>query len=246
MRKNSFNPIDSHPFKLSRAKIDLFQKCPCCFYLDRRLGLTPPGGPPFTLNNAVDELWKNEFDAHRSQGTPHPIAVKNGINAVPFQHEKMNDWRNNRRGLTFVHEPTQFLVSGAPDEIWVTPEGELIVVDVKATSKNSEVNVDADWQISYKQQIEIYQWLLRKNDFVVSKRGYFIYCNGMRDVTSSGTNLAFDISIIPYEGDDSWIEPILHDIRACLISEQIPNSEPDCKLCQYRFAVNAMLPAQTN
>ena len=41
-------------------------------------------------------------------------------------------------------------------------QGELIVVDVKATSKQTEVNLDADWQISYKQQMEIYQWLLLK------------------------------------------------------------------------------------
>jgi hypothetical protein len=172
-RKNLFN--HDTPFKLSRAKIDLFLECPCCFYLDRKLGVAPPGGPPFTLNNAVDELWKVEFDVHRAAGTAHPIAVKNDINAKPFQHEKIDDWRNNRRGLTYLHEPTQLLISGALDEIWVTPHDELIVVDVKATSKQSEVNLDAEWQISYKRQMEIYQWLLERNGFSVSKIGYFIY-----------------------------------------------------------------------
>ena len=41
---------------------------------------------------------------------------------------------------------------------------ELIIVDYKATAKNGEVNLDADWQIGYKRQMEIYQWLFRQND----------------------------------------------------------------------------------
>lgn len=225
------------PFKLSRAKIDLFLECPCCFYLDRKLGVAPPGGPPFTLNNAVDELWKDEFDVHRAAGTPHPIAVKNYIKATPFQHEKIDDWRNNRRGLTYLHEPTQLLVSGALDEIWVTPDDKLIVVDVKATSKQSEVNLDADWQISYKRQMEIYQWLLERNGFTVSKIGYFIYCNGRRDDASNGMRLAFDVKVIPYEGDHAWIEPTLYAVRSCLTSDKLPIPNSHCKMCRYRHSV---------
>lgn len=52
---------------------------------------------------------------------------------------------------------------------------ELIVVDYKATSKTTAVSLDADWQIAYKRQAEIYQWLLRKNDFSVSNIAYFVY-----------------------------------------------------------------------
>ena len=33
--------------------------------------------------------------------------------------------------------------------------------------------MDADWQIGYKRQMEIYQWLFRKNDFKVSNTDYF-------------------------------------------------------------------------
>ena len=52
----------SAPFKLSRTKIELFTGCPRCFFLDRRLGISRPGFPAFTLNNAVDYLLKKEFD----------------------------------------------------------------------------------------------------------------------------------------------------------------------------------------
>ncbi len=238
-KKASYQP--DQLFKLSRAKIELFCQCPCCFYLDRKLGFTPPSGPPFTLNSAVDELWKKEFDSYRIIAKPHPIMVEHGIDAIPFQHEKINDWRNNRRGVSFLHEPTQFLISGAVDEIWITPEDELIVVDVKATSKGGEINIDADWQMSYKRQMEIYQWLFRKNDFKVCNRGYFIYCNGKRDQGFFGNRLEFDISVIPYDGEDNWIEPKLREIHECLSSPNLPRSSDECQLCKYRLAVTTAL-----
>lgn len=235
-RKNAFDL--ENPYKLSRSKMDLFRQCPRCFYYTVKHGISVPSGPPFTLNNAVDELWKKEFDCHRDLGTPHPIAIKHSIDAIPFKSDFIDDWRNNRRGLTFLHEPTRFLVMGAPDEIWVTPSNELIVIDVKATSKSSEINLDADWQISYKQQVEVYQWLLRKNGYQVSNTAYFIYCNGKKDESSSGTRLEFEVSLIPYEGTDSWIELALLVIRECLVSDSIPEAGPDCKQCKYCNAVS--------
>lgn len=47
-------PGSPQPFKISRTKIDLFFKCPKCFYLDRVCGIAQPPGYPFALNAAVD------------------------------------------------------------------------------------------------------------------------------------------------------------------------------------------------
>src|SRR5438045_895738 len=88
--RNLFDP--AKPFRLSRSKIDLFMKCPRCFYLDRRLGLAQPSSPPYTLNSAVDKLLKKELDVYRAQGIPHPIAAQYGVDAIPFVHEDMDRW----------------------------------------------------------------------------------------------------------------------------------------------------------
>ena len=76
-------------WRLSRSKIDLFVECPRCFYLDNKLGLARPRYPAFTLNVAVDELLKKEFDMHRKQKTAHPLMDTYGIEAVPFEDERM-------------------------------------------------------------------------------------------------------------------------------------------------------------
>jgi CRISPR/Cas system-associated exonuclease Cas4 (RecB family) len=236
--KGLFDSIAKESFRISRSKIDLFLECPRCFYLDKKLGVARPPGFPFSLNNAVDTLLKKEFDSHRAKGTPHPLMKAYGIEAVPFAHEKIDEWRDSMRaGVQYLHKPTNLLVTGGIDDVWINPEGELIVVDYKATSKNGEVNLDADWQIAYKRQMEVYQWLLRNNGFKVSDTGYFVYCNGKTDPEAFDGKLEFDIKLIPYKGDDSWIEKTLKDIKKCLVSDSIPKSSNDCDYCQYRQAV---------
>lgn len=236
-RNGLFDPNSQDLFKVSRSKIDLFLECPQCFYLDRRLGTSRPPGFPFNLNKAVDTLLKKEFDAHRIAKSRHPLMEEYGIDAVPFQHEKLDEWRNTFKGIQYLHKPTNLLIMGAIDDVWVNPQEELIVVDYKATSKNGQVSIDADWQIAYKRQIEVYQWLLRQNGFKVSDTGYFVYCNGRADKEAFDKKIEFDISIIPYKGDDSWVEQAILDIHKCLISDKIPESGSDCDYCKYKQAV---------
>jgi hypothetical protein len=202
------------------------------------MGVGQPPGYPFNLNSAVDALLKKEFDIHRTNKTAHPLMEKYGIDAVPFQDERMDEWRDSlRRGIQHLHEKTNLLITGGVDDVWVNPQDELIIVDYKATSKNGEVNLDADWQIGYKRQMEVYQWLFRQNGFKVSKTGYFVYCNGDKDKEAFDAKLEFDIKVIPYEGDDSWVEKALLDAKKCLLKNSIPKSSSDCDYCRYVVAV---------
>ncbi len=236
--RNKFDANSSDLFRMSRSKIDLFINCPRCFYLDRKLGVAQPPGYPFSLNSAVDKLLKKEFDIHRAKGETHPLIKKYGIDAVPLAHKKMDEWRDSlRAGITFQIEGTHVVVTGGVDDVWVKPNGEFIIVDYKATSKDAEVTLDADWQIGYKRQMEIYQWLFRKNGFTVSSTGYFVYCNGNTDKEAFDGKLEFDIKIIPYVGDDSWIEKTVRDAIDCLKGNVLPESGPDCDYCKYRNAV---------
>ncbi|OGM97923.1 MAG: hypothetical protein A2817_01790 [Candidatus Yanofskybacteria bacterium RIFCSPHIGHO2_01_FULL_39_8b] len=227
------------PFKISRSKIDLFLACPRCFYLDRRLGVGRPPGFPFSLNSAVDALLKKEFDFHRANKTVHPLMTQYGVDAVPFQHEKMDEWRDSlRRGVQYHNKATNLMITGGIDDAWVNPKGELIVVDYKATSKASEVTLDAKWQDGYKRQMEVYQWLLRKNGFTVSDTGYFVYCNGDADKEAFDGRLEFSIKLIPYTGDDSWVEKAVTDAHKCLSGDVIPAGMSDCDYCQYVEAIS--------
>lgn len=235
MPKVLFNPGSPEPFKLSRSKLELFLECPRCLYLDRRLGIGRPPGFPFTLNAAVDYLLKKEFDIHRAEGSAHPLMKTYGIEAVPFAHEKMDEWRENFKGVGFLHRPTNLFIFGAVDDIWINDKKELIVVDYKATSTRGGVDINAEYRDSYKRQMEIYTWLLRQNGFKVSDTGYFVYANGDKDKKAFDGKLEFKVEIIPYTGDDSWVEGTIMDAHKCL-SGEIPKSSGKCEHCFYREA----------
>ncbi len=243
--RNLYDPSSSEPFRISRSKIDLFHECARCFYLDVRLGIPRTSFPAFTLNNAVDELMKREFDAHRAKGDAHPLMKTYKIDAVPLKDPRMEEWRDAlRRGIQYHHEPTGIIFRGGVDDIWVNSNGELIVVDYKATSKKEEVNIDGYWQQGYKRQVEIYQWLLRGIGEKVSNIAYFVYVNGKSDAKAFDGRLEFEVKIIPHQGDTSWIDPLVQELAECLKSEEVPKPNPTCEYCGYREAAGRELQAR--
>ncbi len=240
-----FDPSSREPFRISRSKIDLFVDCPRCFYLDQRLGISRTQFPAFTLNNAVDELLKREFDTHRAEGTQHPLMKAYKLDAVPLRDDRMEAWRDAlRRGAQRLHEPTNLLVRGGLDDVWVNSKGEFIVVDYKATSKKDEPTLEGYWQQAYKRQVEVYQWLLRGNTEKVSNTAYFVYVNGKSDLPSFDAKLEFDVILIAYEGDDSWLEPVIEKIAICLKSDNVPDRSEHCEYCGYREIAGKELQAK--
>lgn len=223
-------------WKLSRSKLDLFTECPRCFYLDNKLGVGRPKGPSFTLNLAVDALLKKEFDIHRAKKSRHPLMEKYGVDAIPFSHEKLNEWRENFKGMQYVHPKTGLTISGAIDDIWVNPRGELIIVDYKATAKDGRIETlsDSGWDKQYKRQMEVYQWLFRRAGFKVSNIGYFVYVNGQKDKKAFDGRLEFDVTLINHKGDDSWVEGAIIEAKKCLDEDALPNPSSTCEYCMYR------------
>lgn len=236
----AFIPSAKEPFKVSRSKLDLFTECPRCAYLDLRCGVKRPSMPAFTLNNAVDELLKREFDVHRARGSQHPLLARYGLDAVPLADDRLEEWRDAlRRGIAYLHTPTNLLMRGGIDDVWVNPAGEFIIVDYKATSKKKGPRTEEDLYDSYKRQMEIYQWLFRKNGFAVSPTGYFVYVNGKSDAKAFDGKLEFDTELIPYTGSDTWVEPAIFDMKEMLMSEEIPPVGTSfgggpCEYCTYR------------
>ncbi len=240
--RNLYNPSAEKPFKLSRSKIDLYVDCPRCFYIDRRLGTGRPPGFPFNLNSAVDELLKKEFDSYRQRGEKHPLIKSYNVDAIPVHHDDLDKWRTNFTGIQYLHQPTNLLIFGAIDDLWQDSNENYLVVDYKATSKNERIiELNKAWQIGYKRQMEVYQWLLRMNGYKVSDTGYFVYCNGDRGKEGFNARLDFDVTLIPYTGNDDWVEKTIYDIHACLNQDEIPSSSDGCDYCAYVDMVTGLV-----
>ena len=230
------------PFELSRGKIGTYRKCPKCFMLEKACGLKL-GMAAWLLNTNTDTLLKKDFDQYRGK-EPHPIMVKAGLeHLIPFEHEDIEKWEDALQfGLTpnhfnTWHRESNILFGGGLDDVWQNKEtGELHIVDYKSTSQQAKITKPLDetflappddpkmpdYKAGYRRQMDMYQWIARRKGFEVSNTGYFLYVDGqhhgidgMIDKNDPATAwMKFNTAIIPYEGDDSWIEPTLMKIKS--------------------------------
>jgi hypothetical protein len=188
----------------------------------------PASDVPFKLSRSKIDLFLNcprcfYLDRRLGVGQPpgYPFSLNSAVDKLLKKEFDMH------RAKETAH---------AIDDIWANSKKELFIVDYKATAKDGEVSFDADWQIGYKRQMEVYQWLFRKNGFIVSDTGYFVYANGDADREAFDAKLEFDVKIIPYEGNDGWVSGAVEKIYACLKSSLIPKASEDCDFCAYRRA----------
>ncbi len=234
--RNLFDPHGTEPYRLSRTKLEQFLQCPRCFYLDRRKGIEPPDGMSPTLNIAVDILMKREFDRARGLREPHAVMRSHGIDSIPLHHPDLDQWRDASRGIAFLHRASNFLFFGAVDDVWVEPDGTLIIVDYKAMSTAVGNVPDLQRKDSYKRQLEMYQWLFRQNGFSVSTVGYIVYANADRGRDLFDGKLEFTTTVLPHRAPADWVDDALVEARACLMKESLPSPHPLCPWCAYRKA----------
>jgi hypothetical protein len=228
-------PGDTEPFRLSRTKVEEFVRCPRCFVLAVKHGVKKPGGVPFTLNVAVDNQMKKEFDLYRSNKEPHPLVAAAGLDLVPFSHPDIDLWRNNFKGVSHKTEDGRFEIYGAVDDIWVDSKGVLYVVDYKATGRQQAVTElgTGGFYDGYRRQMEVYQWLLRKNGLDVSNTGYWVYVTATQKQDSFEDKLHFESNLVSYEGNTDWIEQTLDSIFVNLNEPEVAGPGEDCDVCQF-------------
>jgi hypothetical protein len=142
-------------------------------------------------------------------------------------HEDIDKWRHNFTGVQYHHKETDFLVFGAVDDIWVDSKGNLIVVDYKASGAKEGELYD-----SYKRQMEVYQWILRRNGFKVLDRCCFVYCRVNKDHGFEDGKLTFDIKVQPYDGSDAWVEGKILEAKN-ILDGKMPPPSLDCIYCKY-------------
>ena len=66
----------------------------------------------------MDELLKKEFDQYR-QVEAHPYMDSVNRNLIPYSHEKLDEWRENFKGVHYHHKETNLIFTGAVDDLWL-------------------------------------------------------------------------------------------------------------------------------
>jgi len=200
------NKNHKREIKLSPSSLNLFLECPLCFWLEKKKGIRRPPPFPYALNNAVDFLLKKEFDQYRFRGEPHPLMVVNGIKAKLFPNQELlNQWRNNRVGIRYYDSELDATLLGAVDDILEFPDGKLAPLDYKSTGSKVATIYDR-FQI----QMDVYTYLLEKNGFLTSRKGYLAFYvvnreNGFED------RLPFRKEMHEIDTDPSYVKNLFKD-----------------------------------
>ena len=90
----------SEIIKLSRSTVEKYLSCPRCCVLDKKYQIKPPS-LPFTLNIAVDNLCKNEFDYYRKIQEPHPLFIKS-LSPIKIISRCCFNINNNKIAIFFL------------------------------------------------------------------------------------------------------------------------------------------------
>ena len=118
------------PYKFSPSSLSLLDDCPRCFWLQFNKGIKRPSGIFPSLPSGMDKILKEHFDSFRDKGELPPELKHLAGEIKLFENaELLKDWRNNFKGITFLHKKTNLLISGAIDDLWQSSKGEYIIVE---------------------------------------------------------------------------------------------------------------------
>src|SRR3989338_1881044 len=188
------------PYKLSPSSLSLLKECPRCFWLHHNRGIKRPDTIFPSLPSGMDRVLKEHFDACRDKGILPPELK--GLKDVKLFDDKglLEVWRNNRKGVQWVDGKGN-LFKGAVDNILVKGS-KLIVLDYKTRG----FPLKEDTHSHYQDQLDIYNLLLRKNDYETEDYAYLLFYNP--DKVNENGDVVFNSELIKIKADINNAENI--------------------------------------
>lgn len=159
-------------YKLSPSALSLMEECPRCFWLHHNKDKKRPVGIFPSLPSGMDSILKKHFDKFMKRGILPPEIRKNGecIGCRLFDNEELlNVWRNNLKGISWADEKGNIL-HGAVDNLLIKGS-KIIVLDYKTRG----FPLKEDTAEYYQNQLNIYNFLLRKNRYETEDYSFLLF-----------------------------------------------------------------------
>lgn len=161
-------------FKLSPSSLSLMQECPRCFWLTQHGVWKRPNGIFPSLPSGMDSILKVHFDKFRDKGELPPELCNNSECKYLrlFNNKKLlSVWRSNFKGISFEDKEGNIL-HGAVDNILINLRNKkLVVLDFKTRGFPCK----DDTHEHYQNQLDIYNFLLRKNGHETEDFSYLLF-----------------------------------------------------------------------
>ena len=148
------------------------QECPRCFWLAQHKVFTRPAGIFPSLPSGMDSILKVHFDKFMRKGELPPELCNNTEckNMKLFDNEeKLKTWRSNLKGISWTDKEGNIL-HGAVDNLLLKGK-KIIVLDYKTRG----FALKEDTAEHYQNQLDIYNFLLRKNGYETEDYAYLLF-----------------------------------------------------------------------
>ena len=200
--------------KLSPSSLSLMEECPRCFWLTQHKVWKRPAGIFPSLPSGMDGILKTHFDKFMRKGElPPELCSNEGCTNMKLfdDEEKLKTWRNNFKGISWKDKEENIL-HGAIDNLLVRGK-KIIVLDYKTRG----FALKEDTHEHYQNQLDIYNFLLRKNGYQTEDFSFLLFYVP-KEVMATG-EVIFDTTLKKMKVDVSNAEKVWKKAIKLLESE---------------------------
>lgn len=211
-------------YKFSPSSLSLMKECPRCFWLCFNKGIKRPAGIFPSLPSGMDSILKTHFDSFVGKGLPPELAQLNGEVKLFDNEELLKEWRNARKGIQWSDGKGNIL-RGAVDNL-LQKGKKLIVLDYKTRG----FPLKEDTAEHYQDQLDIYNFLLRKNGYETEDYAYLLFY--YPEKVSNKGDVVFKKELVKMSVAVGNAERIFNDALE-LLAKEMPSPADECEYCDW-------------
>ena len=213
------------PYKLSPSSLSLLKECPKCFWLHFNKEIRRPSTIFPSLPSGMDKILKIHFDSFRDKGLlPPELKELNGEVKLFEDIELLKAWRNNLKGIQWIDKQGN-IFRGAVDNL-LQKGKKLIVLDYKTRG----YPLKEDTAEHYQDQLDIYNYLLRKNNYETENYAYLLFYHP--DKVSETGDVIFHTDLIKMNIKVKNAENIFNKAIKVL-ENKMPKPSEECGFCKW-------------
>ena len=217
-------------YKISPSSLNLMLECPKCFWLQLVKKEKRPDTPFPSLPSGMDKVLKEHCDRFMEKGElPPELREQECANdgcKLFNDKEKLKIWRSNFKGIEITDKSSNILLHGAIDNI-LKKGKKLIVLDYKTRG----FPVKEDTHKHYINQMDLYNFLLRENDYETEDYTYLLFYHPNR-VNETG-EVVFNTDLIKIKTDPKRGEKVFKQATKILQGNE-PKASKECGFCKLR------------
>ncbi len=212
-------------YKFSPSSLSLLKDCPRCFWLHFNKNIRRPSGIFPSLPSGMDKILKTHFDSFIEKGKLPPELKDCKDDCKLFDDvELLKVWRSNFKGISWEDDKGN-IFRGAVDNI-LQKGNKLIVLDYKTRG----YPLKEDTAGHYQNQMDIYNFLLRKNGYETEDYAYLLFYHP--DKVNERGNVVFNTDLVKMKINIKNAEKIFKKALNVLNGE-MPKPAEDCEYCKW-------------